>query len=167
MPFVPETKAETMKRTHLLAPIIAAAMPFAAVLAEDTTKPEAADQTKEQNSCCKGMMGMNMGKMTGMSMGNMMSEWKDQEAELDKLVADMNSAPPDKKIDAIAAVVSKLVEQRKAMHERMQKMMKMGQMILRLWLRPATRIRRTVCAFSVVCPANAARLMPRRVAMKA
>ena len=35
----------------------------------------------------------------------------------------MNSAPPDKKVDAIAAVVTKLVEQRKAMHERMQKMM--------------------------------------------
>ena len=35
----------------------------------------------------------------------------------------MNSAPSDKKIDAIAAVVTKLVEQHKAMHERMQKMM--------------------------------------------
>jgi len=31
--------------------------------------------------------------MMGMNMGNMMSNWKDQEAELDKLVADMNSAP--------------------------------------------------------------------------
>jgi hypothetical protein len=41
-----------------------------------------------------------------------MSNWKDRDAELDKLVADMNSAPSDKKSDAIAAVVTKLVEQR-------------------------------------------------------
>ena len=76
--------------------------------------------------------------MMGMDMGKMMSSWKDQEAELDKLVADMNSAPSDKKVDAIAAVITKLVEQRKAMHERMQKMMtedgkemmKMGRMMM-------------------------------------
>ena len=119
-----------MKRTHLLAAVIVAAIGFAPVLAEDTTKPEATDETKEQKDCCMGMMGMDMGKM--------MSSWKDQEAELDKLVADMNSAPSDKKVDAIAAVITKLVEQRKAMHERMQKMMtedgkemmKMGRMIM-------------------------------------
>jgi hypothetical protein len=106
--------------------MIAAAIALTPVLAEDTTKPEAADQTKEQKDCCMGMMGKDMGDMMGMDMGNMMSSWKDQEAELDKLVADMNSAPSDKKIDAIAAVVTKLVEQRKAMHERMQKMMTEG-----------------------------------------
>ena len=119
-----------MKRTHLLAAMIAAAIALVPVLAEDTTKPEATDETKEQKDCCMGMMGMDMGKM--------MSNWKDQEAELDKLVADMNSAPPDKKVDAIAAVVTKLVEQRKAIHERMQKMMteggkemmKMGRMMM-------------------------------------
>jgi hypothetical protein len=70
-----------------------------------------------------GMMGKDMGNMMGMDMGKMMSSWKDQGAELDKLVADMNSAPSDKKVDAITAVITKLVEQRKAMHERMQKMM--------------------------------------------
>ena len=67
-----------------------------------------------------------------------MSNWKDQQAELDRLVTDMNAAPSDKKVDAIAAVVTKLVEQRKAMHERMQKMMtegrqemmKMGRMMM-------------------------------------
>ena len=70
-----------------------------------------------------GMMGKDTGNMMGMDMGNMMSKWKEQEAELDKLVADMNSAPSDKKVDAIAAVVTKLVEQHKAIRERMQKMM--------------------------------------------
>ena len=119
----------------------AAAIALAPVLAEDTTKPEAADQTQEQKDCCKGMMGMmgkEKGNMMGMDMGNMMSKWKEQEAELDKLVADMNSAPSDKKVDAIAAVVTKLIEQRKAMHEGMQKIMreegkdmiKMGRMMM-------------------------------------
>jgi hypothetical protein len=61
--------------------------------------------------------------MKGMDMGQMMSNSKDQDAELDKLVAEMNSASADKKLDAIAAVLTKLVEQRKAMHEQMQKMM--------------------------------------------
>ena len=114
-----------MKRNHLLAATIAATIPFSGVLAEDTTKPEPTDQTKQQKDCCTGMMGKDMGMM-GMDMGNMMSKWKDQEAELDKLVADMDSAPSDKKVDAIAAVVTKLVEQRKAMHEGMQKMMPEG-----------------------------------------
>lgn len=44
---------------------------------------------------------------------------KAQNAELDKLVADMIAATGDKKMDAMAAVVSKMVEQRKAMHEKM------------------------------------------------
>ena len=128
-----------MKRTHLLAATIAAVISLAPVLAQDTTKPEAADQTKEQKDCCMGMTGMKMGNMMGMlGMGDMTSNWKDQEAELDKLVGEMNSAPSDKKVDAITAVVTKLVEQRKAMHERMQKMMteggkdmmKMGRMMM-------------------------------------
>jgi hypothetical protein len=117
-----------MKRTHLLAAVIATAIPFATVLAEDTTKPDATDQTKQQKNCCMGMMGSkDMGNMMGgKDMGNMMSKWEDQEAELDKLVAEMNSAPSDKKVDAIAAVVTKLVEQHKAIHERIQKMMTEG-----------------------------------------
>ena len=56
-----------MKRTHLLAATIAAAIALVPVLAEDTTKPEAADQTKEQKDCCMGMMGKDMGSMMGMT----------------------------------------------------------------------------------------------------
>jgi uncharacterized protein (DUF3084 family) len=104
-----------MKSTHLLAAIFAATLPFAIVSAEDTAKPEGADQKKEENSNQMGMMDMNKGQM--------MSSWKEQDAELDKLVAEMNGAPTDKKVDAIAAVLTKLVEQRKAMHEQMQAMM--------------------------------------------
>jgi hypothetical protein len=105
-----------MKATHLLATLVAATLPLTAITAEDSSKTETTDQKQEQNSDMTGMKGM-MGK------GQMMSNWKDQDAELDKLVAEMNSAPADKKLDAVAAVVTKLVEQRKAMHEQMQKMM--------------------------------------------
>ena len=56
---------------------------------------------------------------------------KTEDAELDKLAAEMNAATGEKKIDAIAAVVNKMVEQRKAwhaqmgaMHEKMQEWMK-------------------------------------------
>ena len=104
-----------MKTTHILATLVAATLPLAAITAEDSSKTETTDQKQEQNPDMMGMKGM-MGKV------NMMSNWKDQDAELDKLVAEMNSASADKKLDAVAAVVAKLVEQRKAMHEQMQKM---------------------------------------------
>jgi hypothetical protein len=104
-----------MKTIHLLAAIVAATLPFAIISAEDTAKTEAADQKNQEDSNQMGMMDMNKGQM--------MSSWKDQDAELDKLVAEMNTASADKKVDAIAAVLTKLVEQRKAMHEQMQTMM--------------------------------------------
>jgi hypothetical protein len=110
-----ESFGRNMKTTHLLAALIAATLPLTAVLAEDTAKTETTDQKQEQSSDTTGMKGMDMGQM--------MSNSKDQDAELDKLVAEMNSASADKKLDAIAAVLTKLVEQRKAMHEQMQKMM--------------------------------------------
>ena len=72
------------------------------------------NQKQEQSSGLMGMKGM---------MGRMMSNWKDQDAELDKLVAEMNSASADKKLEAVVTVLNKLVQQRKAMHEQMQKMM--------------------------------------------
>lgn len=52
----------------------------------------------------------------------MQAEMKEKDAELDKLVATMNSAEESKKADAIAAVVNKMVEQRKGMHGNMMRM---------------------------------------------
>ncbi len=65
-----------------------------------------------------GMMKGDHAQMAEMHQ-KMDAEMKAQDAELDKLVAAMNSATGEKKVDAIAAVVNKLVEQRKAMHEKM------------------------------------------------
>ena len=100
-----------MKTTHLLAALIAATIPLTAVRAEEAGQTETSDQKQEQTSDTMGMK------------GKMMSNWKEQDAELDKLVAEMNNAPAEKKLDAVAAVLTKLVEQRKAMHGQMQKMM--------------------------------------------
>jgi len=41
---------------------------------------------------------------------------KTQDGEIDKLVSTMNSASGEQRIDAIIAVVNKLVEQRRTMH---------------------------------------------------
>ncbi|HEY5769071.1 MAG TPA: hypothetical protein VIS71_04415 [Terrimicrobium sp.] len=100
-----------MKTTHLLAALIAATLPLTAARAEDPGQTETSDQKQEQSSDTMGMK------------GKMMSNWKEQDAELDKLVAEMNNAPAERKLDAVAAVLTKLVEQRKAMHEQMRKMM--------------------------------------------
>ena len=105
-----------MKTTYLIATLAAASLPLAVLVAEDSGKTDTASQKQEQTSGMMGMKGM-MGK------GQMMSTWREQDAELDKLVTEMNSATPEKKLDAVAAVLTKLVEQRKAMRDQMQSMM--------------------------------------------
>ncbi len=52
----------------------------------------------------------------------MMAEMKAQDAELTAQVAQMNSAPEDKKLGLIAAVVTRMVEQRSVMNTDMEKM---------------------------------------------
>jgi uncharacterized protein YhaN len=51
----------------------------------------------------------------------MMADMKAQDAELTEQVARMNSAPEDKKLGLLAAVVTRMVEQRTAMNARMAK----------------------------------------------
>ena len=54
----------------------------------------------------------------------MMEKMKANDAELDKLVAEMNAATGEKKAEAVAAVVNKMMEQRKAWHSEMESHMK-------------------------------------------
>ena len=49
----------------------------------------------------------------------MMELQKAQEPEIDKLIAIMNAATGEQRIDAIVAVINKLVQQRKTMHAEM------------------------------------------------
>ena len=99
-----------MKTKYLVISLIAVALPLAGLIAEDTGNKQTA-QRQEQNSSTTGKDQMAC------------KSFSQQDAELDKLVADMNSAPVDKKLDAIAAVLTKLVEQRKATHEQIANMM--------------------------------------------
>ena len=48
----------------------------------------------------------------------MMEEQKKQNAEIDKLLAEMNAASGEKRVDAIVAVLNKLIEQRKTMNDK-------------------------------------------------
>jgi hypothetical protein len=48
------------------------------------------------------------------------SDQSTQNAELNKLLTEMNSAPADQKIGAIVSLLNKLVEQRKATNEQTQ-----------------------------------------------
>jgi len=67
------------------------------------------------------MQGMDQKKHREMmpKHAKMMEEQKAQDAEIEKLQAEMNAATGEKRIDAIVAVVNKLIEQRKTMHEKM------------------------------------------------
>jgi hypothetical protein len=103
-----------MKTTYLLTTLIVAAFPLSIILAEDSAKTEMAGQNEGEKSAAV--------EMKGMDMSQKMSEAKEHEAELDKLVAAMNNAPADQKLDAMAAVLNKLVEQRKATEEEVQKL---------------------------------------------
>jgi len=49
----------------------------------------------------------------------MLETQKAQDVEIDKLLATMNNATGEQRIDAIVAVINKLAEQRKTMHAEM------------------------------------------------
>ena len=90
---------KTLKYT-IIAVLLTVAMP---VLAQD----KAAQGCKNMNGCCMAMM-----------------DRQKQDAALDQLVAEMNSAPANQKVAAIATVVNKLVQLRKEETNRMAQMMK-------------------------------------------
>jgi cytochrome c556 len=105
-----------MKLRSTLAMAVAAAFMGSSVFAQDKEPEKMGGMMKEHHA-----------KMAEMHQ-KMEAAWKEQDAELDKLVSQMNSAQGDQKISAMAAVVSKLVELRRkehedmaAMHKKMQK----------------------------------------------
>jgi hypothetical protein len=70
-------------------------------LGQDSGKGESTDQHQQQSTDTGAMKGMR-GKE------QMTEEWKDQDAELDKLIAEMNSASADNKLEAIAALFDEI-----------------------------------------------------------
>lgn len=96
-----------MKAKYLLLISVTAALPILAVMAEDSAKTETASQ------------------QTTSDVQNKPEASKDQTAcncsttatDLDKLIADMNGATADKKVDAIAAAVTKLAQELKTQQQ--------------------------------------------------
>ncbi|MCI0486589.1 MAG: hypothetical protein L0229_08310 [Blastocatellia bacterium] len=114
-----------MKSVRVLSIAIIGALSMAAAFAQghqhgsDQKTPASQEQKKQP------MMGGKMMERCQAMMEQsrkMQAEMKAMHDELDKLVAEMNNAPENKKVDAMAAVISKMVEQRRAMHEKMQGM---------------------------------------------
>lgn len=92
---------------------MAGVMSVGAVFAEDADPGMA---------CCgmmPGMMGARRGEMMEWHQ-KMMEKIKAQDAEMDKLVQEMNAATGEKKVEAIAAVINKAMEIRKGWHSEME-----------------------------------------------
>jgi hypothetical protein len=89
-------------------------MRFGFGVAEATQQsPAGQGTTQPQQSNMQDMMKMH---------DQMMAEMKAGDAKLDALVKNMNTASGDAKVTAVAAVVSELVRQHQAMHDRMGQM---------------------------------------------
>lgn len=76
---------------------------------EHSSTPKAASMMDR----CQAMMVMHQ---------KMAAEMKAADAELDQLLAEMNGATGDKKIEAMSALLNRLVQQRKTMHRKMDEM---------------------------------------------
>ena len=91
--------------------LVAALAIWIPIQAESVTPPESKMMMKgEKMENNQGMMQQHQA---------MMAEMQAQDAELAAKVAEMNSAPADKKLNLMAAIVTRLVEQRKNMAARM------------------------------------------------
>ena len=90
-----------MKTTLILTIAIAVALQGTTLLAQDPSGMQGMDKQKHRE-----LMPMHE---------KMMEKQKTQDAEIDKLLIDINNATGDKRVDAIVVVLNKLVEQRKAM----------------------------------------------------
>lgn len=83
--------------------------------------PLQAQESAKGKKMMEGSM-MESCKMMKEQKQKMMADMKAQDAELTEAVAKMNSAPEDKKMNLLAAVMTRMVEQQTAMHTRMAKM---------------------------------------------
>jgi ABC-type glycerol-3-phosphate transport system substrate-binding protein len=80
--------------------------------------PDVAEATQQNQAAAPQQPMPGMMKMHE----QMTAEMKSADATLEALVKDMNAATGDAKINAVAAVVTELVQQHRAMHGRMEEM---------------------------------------------
>jgi hypothetical protein len=89
-----------MRIRHSFLILLAITLPMLVTMAEDTGKTETPNQQTTNDVQNKDTTGKNC-------------NCNRSSADLDKLVAEMNTATQDKKLDAIAAVVNKLAQESK------------------------------------------------------
>lgn len=104
-----------------------------AILGAARYETSAAQAAQQGQSTAAQQPQFNMPDMMKMH-EQMMAQMKADDAKLDALVKDMNAASGNKKVDAIAAVVTELVRQHEATYGRMgqmhEQMMGMGGMMM-------------------------------------
>jgi hypothetical protein len=97
----------TMKMRLSFLILLTAALPMLATMAEDTAKTET---TNSQNTS-------DAHNKTSTGKDQMACKGDTTTADLDKLIADMNGATADKKVDAIVAAVTKLAQELKTQQQ--------------------------------------------------
>src|SRR5262245_40171477 len=102
-----------MKSRLLLTTLVTATLPFATLRAEDPTESNTQQKGQTETSDVTDMQCMR-----GINTAELLILANNQDTELQQLLTEMNQAPADKKTDAIAAVVSKLVQQQTAFREK-------------------------------------------------
>jgi hypothetical protein len=107
-------------KTMVLSGITLAVIGMAPVLSSSSASAQMTPGMKMEQGkgagmppACQEMMGMRQ---------SMRAEQASADAKLNDLVAKMNAASGEKKVDAIAAVVGEMVAQRKARHDKMAAM---------------------------------------------
>ena len=85
---------------------INAIMLTAAIAALSATPLRSEDQKKEMACCCKDMEKMEV-------------KMKAEAAAMDKLAEEMNASTGEKKMEAMAAIINKMVQGKKAMKDKM------------------------------------------------
>ncbi len=94
-----------MKSIRIVAVVITGLLQSATLFAQDSGSMKGMDKQKHRE-----IMPVHE---------KLSEEQKRQDAEIDKLLAEMNAAKGEKRVDAIVAVLNKLVEQRKTTNEMM------------------------------------------------
>ena len=115
----------TMKTIQLWTMMLVGAVLAATPLrAEEPAKESAKEPAKEMKcGCCKKEDDSKKQEMEKKMLGV-----KAEAAELGKLVDEMNTSTGEKKIEAMTAIINKMVQKHQEMHTKMGGMMMMGMM---------------------------------------
>lgn len=112
-----------MRTRHLARAFPLAALLMVAVLPTPASlQAQATPERTQQRGTTEQQQMMERCKKAMAEHEQMMSRIKAADAELEKLVARMNAAEGNEKVDAIAAVVNAMVEQRRSLRAQMMRM---------------------------------------------